>query len=114
MRLGTSRQTRSWRPRHSGPAARGWPLLFAAYDGASALELVAQIPDTSLLVTNTRLGIVHGPELIRRTRELRPGMAILHVIHQDGLAPELIPDVLNLQEPFTPEELLVVVRALLH
>jgi DNA-binding response OmpR family regulator len=88
--------------------------VFAAYDGASALELVAQIEGVSLLVTNTRLGIVHGPELIRRTRELRPGMAILHVVHQDGPAQDLLANVLNLREPFTPEELLVVVRGLLH
>jgi DNA-binding response OmpR family regulator len=88
--------------------------VFAAYDGASALELVAQIPGVSLLVTNTRLGIVQGPELIRQTRELQPGMAILHVIHEDGLAQDLLADVLNLREPFTAEELLIVVRALVR
>jgi CheY-like chemotaxis protein len=88
--------------------------VFAAFDGASALELVARIPDISLLVTNTRLGVVDGPELMRRTRQLRPSMAILHVVHEGGSETRLFPDVLNLREPFTEDALMMVVRALLH
>jgi CheY-like chemotaxis protein len=87
--------------------------VFAAYDGASALELVVQLPGVDLLITNTRLGEVDGPELMRRTRELRPGMPILHVIHggdPDGGTP---PDVLILREPFTPDRLLTAVRSLM-
>ena len=41
---------------------------FAAYDGESALELVVLLPDVDLLITNTRLGLVDGAELMRRTR----------------------------------------------
>ena len=55
--------------------------VFAAYDGRSALELITQIPDIDLLITNTRLGAVDGPELMRQTRAVRPGIAILHVVH---------------------------------
>ena len=55
--------------------------VFAAYDGQSALELVALLPDIDILITNTRLGIVDGAELMRRTRQLRPDMPILHVSH---------------------------------
>ena len=36
--------------------------VFAAYDGQSALELVAILPELDLLITNTRLGVVNGPE----------------------------------------------------
>jgi CheY-like chemotaxis protein len=54
--------------------------VFAAYDGLAALELVVLLPDIDLLITNTRLGVVDGPELMRRTREMRPDMPILHVI----------------------------------
>jgi CheY-like chemotaxis protein len=87
--------------------------VFAAYDGASALELVVQLPDVDLLITNTRLGVVDGLELMRRTRELRPSMPILHVIH-DGDPHEGTPaDVLTLREPFTRERLLTAVRGLL-
>lgn len=87
--------------------------VFAAYDGRSALELVVQLPDIDILITNTRLGAVDGPELMRRVRELRPDMPILHVIHggdSDGGTP---PDVLTLREPFTPNQLLTAVGSLL-
>lgn len=87
--------------------------VFAAYDGVSALELVAQLPKIDLLITNTRLGVVDGLELMRRTRELQPEMPILHVVHggePDGKVP---PDVLTLREPFTPERLLTAVGSLL-
>ena len=87
--------------------------VFAAYDGQSALELVLQIPRIDLLITNTRLGAVDGPELMRRTRELRPGLPILHVVHggqPDGDTP---PDVPTIREPFTPNQLLLVVGSLL-
>jgi CheY-like chemotaxis protein len=89
--------------------------VFAAYDGLSALELVAELPRIDLLVTNTRLGFVDGPTLMRRTRELNPSMPILHVVHRgspdDNGRP---PDVLTLREPFTPEQLLAAVRSLVH
>lgn len=66
-----------------------------------------------LLITNTRLGVVEGPELIRKTRERRPEMPILHVIHGNDPADGTPPDVVTLQEPFTPEHLLAAVRNLL-
>ena len=87
--------------------------VFAAYDGQSALELVAQLPDVDILITNTRLGVVDGPELMRRTREMRPDMPILHVIHQGQPTDDTPPDVLSLREPFTPNQLLTAVGALL-
>lgn len=87
--------------------------VFAAYDGESALELVAQLPRIDLLITNTRLGFVDGPELMRRTRELRPGMPILHVVHRGTSEEAGPPDVLTLREPFTPIQLLTAVGSLL-
>jgi CheY-like chemotaxis protein len=87
--------------------------VFAAYDGQSALELVAQLPNIDMLITNTRLGAVDGLELMRRTRELRPDMPILHVIHSgdaDGANPFAV---MTLREPFTPNQLLLVVGSLL-
>ncbi len=87
--------------------------VFAAYDGRSALELIAQLPDIDLLITNTRLGAVDGPELIRQTRELRPGMPILHVVHHGDPGDGTPPDVPTLREPFTPNDLLMVLGSLL-
>jgi CheY-like chemotaxis protein len=86
--------------------------VFAAFDGRSALELVATLPAVNLLVTNTRLGFVDGPELMRRSRELQPGLPIIHVVSQrDEQAPL---DVLTLVEPFTSEELMTAVRSLVR
>jgi two-component system, OmpR family, response regulator CpxR len=86
--------------------------VFAAFDGQSALELVATLPFINLLVSNTRLGFVDGPELMRRARELQPGLPILHVVSgRDGKAPLDVP---TLKEPFTPEELMTAVRSLVH
>src|SRR5205814_5100265 len=88
--------------------------VFAAFDGVSALELVEMLPFVHLLITNTRLGSVDGPELMRRAREARPGLPIMHIVHAreaDGGAPV---DVLTLAEPFTSEQLLTGVRALMH
>ena len=87
--------------------------VFAAYDGQSALELVVQLPSIDLLITNTRLGRVDGPELMRRTRALRPGMPILHVIHGGQRDDGTPPDVPILREPFTPNQLLTVVGCLM-
>jgi CheY-like chemotaxis protein len=80
--------------------------VFAAYDGSAALELAEYIPDLDLLVTNTRLGNVDAPELIRRVRRAKPWLAILHV--GDSLPPADAPlaHVPTLREPFTSEELL--------
>ncbi len=87
--------------------------VFAAYDGQSALELVLQLPDIDLLITNTRLGIVDGATLMRETRQLRPDLPILHVAHEPaerGITPPGVP---TLNEPFTPNQLLLVVGSLL-
>jgi CheY-like chemotaxis protein len=87
--------------------------VYAAYDGESALELVTLLPAIDLLITNTRLGVVDGLELMRRTRELRPGMPILHIVHDGDPHGGTPPDVLTLREPYTPTQLLTAVRSLL-
>ena len=87
--------------------------VYAAYDGQSALELVALLPNIDLLITNTRLGVVDGPELMRRTRKMRPDLPILHVVHGDDPDGETPPGVPTLREPFTPNQLLTAVGRLL-
>jgi CheY-like chemotaxis protein len=87
--------------------------VFAAYDGLSALELVVQIPGIDLLITDTRLGVVDGPELMRRTREMKPDLPILHVVHGNDPDADTPPGVPTLREPFTPNQLLTAVGGLL-
>jgi CheY-like chemotaxis protein len=87
--------------------------VFAAYDGAAALELVVQLPHVDLLITNTRLGIVDGAMLMRETRRLRPNLPILHVTHEPPEADVTPPGVPILNEPFTPGQLLIAIGNLL-
>jgi CheY-like chemotaxis protein len=87
--------------------------VFAAYDGESAFELVTLLPDLNLLITNTRLGRVNGPELMRRTRHLKPDLPILHVAHVDDQEDGTPPGVPTLHEPFTPQELLGLISTLI-
>lgn len=87
--------------------------VFAAYDGQSALELVVQLPNIDLLITNTRLGVMDGFELMRRVRELKPGLPILHVVHRKDPEGDTPPGVPVLREPFTPNQLLLAIGSLL-
>ena len=86
--------------------------VFAAYDGDSACEIALLIPDLQLLITNTRLGTMSSRELIRRVRQEKPELPILHVGEPLPEAAGLLVDAPTLREPFTPEQLLAAVEAL--
>jgi two-component system cell cycle sensor histidine kinase/response regulator CckA len=90
--------------------------VFQAYDGLAALELTLGLRQIDLLVTNTSMPGMNGPELIRQVREKLPTLPILYVKNLDspGGVPEgLPPDVPILPEPFTAEQLIAAVRPLL-
>ena len=95
------------------PLREAGHCVFAAYDGDSAFELVSQIPDIDLLITNTRLAGLDGAKLMRQTRQLRPDLPILHVAHGQQDADVTPPGVPTLGEPFTPNQLLLAVGSLL-
>jgi DNA-binding response OmpR family regulator len=88
--------------------------VFQAYDGLATYGLAVELPDVQLLIVNTQLGDMDGLELIDHVRKKLPAVAILHL----GTAPEdmrrLSPEVPNLAEPFTAEQLLAAVGPLLH
>lgn len=86
--------------------------VFAAYDGESACEIALLIPDLQLLITNTRLGTMSSRELIKRVRREKPELPILHVGGPLQEADELLLDVPTLREPFTADQLLAAVEAL--
>jgi CheY-like chemotaxis protein len=86
--------------------------VFSVQDGRSALELAIQLPNIDLLITNTRMGVMDGAELIRHVRYMRPNVRILHVVESDDDGASS--DVRLLREPFTPEELLAAVGGLLR
>jgi DNA-binding response OmpR family regulator len=85
--------------------------VFAAYDADSACEIALLIPELHLLITNTRLGTASGRELIRRVRQEKPELPILHLGEPLAEPDSLLLDVPTLREPFTPEQLLAAVEA---
>src|SRR4051794_17115366 len=80
---------------------------------ASQRTMILQLPDIDLLISNTRLGVIDGAELMRRTRKTRPDMPILHVVHGNDPDGDTPPGVPILHEPFTPNQLLLAVGKLL-
>lgn len=90
--------------------------VFQAYDGLAALELTLSLREIDLLITNTSMPGLRGPELIRQVREKLPTIPILYIRNldsADGGPDGLPPDVPTLHEPFTAEQLLAAVRPLL-
>jgi len=91
--------------------------VFHAYDGQAAYELALALQTIDLLITNTKMPGLQGPELIRRLRTLMPALPILYIRNQGTAAgsPDGLPaDVPTLSEPFTAEELLAQVGRLLQ
>jgi two-component system, cell cycle sensor histidine kinase and response regulator CckA len=91
--------------------------VFQASDGLAALELSLSLRNVDLLITNTHMPEMNGPQLIRQVRRQLPNLPILSVKNADaehgGVPDGLPPDVPTLQEPFTAEQLLDAVRPLL-
>ena len=85
--------------------------VFAAYDGLSACELAEYIPNLDLVISNTRMKTLKAPELIRRVRSVKPWLAILHM--GDPLPAGRLTGVPSVREPFTSDELLDAISALL-
>jgi DNA-binding response OmpR family regulator len=91
--------------------------VFQAYDGQAAYELALALRDIDLLITNTHMPGLNGPELIRYVRAELPTLPILYVKNQghSTKVPDGLPaDVPTLSEPFTPEQLLAAVAPLLQ
>ena len=90
--------------------------VFQAYDGQAAYELALALRDIDLLITNTEMPGLKGPELIRRIRALLPALPILYIKNQEKstVGDGLPADVPILNEPFTAEQLLAAVRPLLQ
>lgn len=91
--------------------------VFQAHDGQAAFELALGLRGIDLLITNTQMPGMNGPELIRHVRALLPALPILYIKNQETSAnvrDRLPADVPTLSEPFTAEQLLAAVRPLLQ
>jgi len=86
--------------------------VFQAYDGLAAEELCTILADVSLLVLNTEGTGMNTPALVRRIRDQKPGLAILHI--GTTPIPGMPDDVISLDERFTAAKLLDTVAELLR
>jgi hypothetical protein len=85
--------------------------VFQAHDGLAAQELCIQLPEISLLILNTYGTGIEVGDLIRTVRAGKPGLAVLHI--GSDIPAGLPADVPTLPEPFTPDDLLLAVKALM-
>ena len=98
-------------------SAKGY-TVFEAESGEAALELLASGPaNFDLLITDVVMPAMHGPTLLRRARETRPGMkAILISGYAEDVfrgSLESAEDVRFLPKPFSLKELAGAVKAVL-
>jgi two-component system, cell cycle sensor histidine kinase and response regulator CckA len=90
--------------------------VFQAYNGRAAYDLSLHLKTVDLLIPNTRMPGLQGPELIRYVRERLPALPILYVRNhgQPATPPDDLPaDVPTLAEPFTERQLVDAVGQLL-
>ena len=92
--------------------------VFQAYDGLRAVQLAVGLKVCDLVISNTRVGGLPGPDLIAELRDYLPDLAILYLAHPDHSTPEIegeLPaNVPILREPFTADDLRAMVGRLLN
>jgi CheY-like chemotaxis protein len=87
-----------------------------ATDGMEGLEMALARP-YDLVVTNSRMPMLSGEQMVGALRRQRPHQAILHVSGSQGMTSQpdhLPPDVPTLCKPFSPETLVDAVRRTIH
>lgn len=87
--------------------------VFALYNGLSACQATTSLAVLDLLITNSRMADLGAPELIRRVRQVKPDLLILHLGDPLPAGDAALAGVPGLREPYTPERLLMVVGELL-
>lgn len=58
-------------------AGHNWEVVAQASDGECALEVLAQFPDTDMLITDVRMPIMNGIDLIREVRKTNHKIKII-------------------------------------
>lgn len=85
--------------------------VFQAYDGRAAEELCIELPNIELLVLNTMGSGFDLGDLVRKVREHRADLPVLHI---GNSVPEGLPaDVPTLGEDFSADSLLLAVNSLI-
>ena len=91
--------------------------VFQAYDGQTALSLALGLKVCDLVISNTRVGGIAGPDLVDELRLHLPDPAIVYLadrgqsqLELEGRLPDDVP---ILREPFTATQLRAVVASVL-
>jgi DNA-binding response OmpR family regulator len=84
-------------------------IVDEASDGLAGWELARSTPDLDLVITDSRMPRLSGPELVRRLRELNPLLPVLQLSGSER-RPMVIP---TLFKPFDIKDLVQAVRELL-
>lgn len=85
--------------------------VFQAYDGLAAEELCVQLDEIELLVLNTVGSGLDLATLVRKVRQTRPALPILHI--GNSVPVGLPADVPTLSEAFDADSLMLAVNELL-
>ena len=92
--------------------------VFQAYDGQSAIRLAVGLKVCDLVISNTRVDGIASSQIIAELRKHLPAVPVLYLANPDHSTPalerELPADVPILREPFSANELCVVVHSLLQ
>lgn len=92
--------------------------VFQAYDGQTAIDLALGLKVCDLVISNTRVGGIAGPDLIDELRLHQPDLPVVYLANHGGsgfdLERRLPGDVPILREPFTADELRTTVRSVLE
>jgi DNA-binding NtrC family response regulator len=92
-------------------------MVVHAYDGLSAVELALSLDTCHLVISNTRVDGTARVDLIHELRKRLPKLPVLYLANIGRSTPEIerrLPvDVPILREPFTADELRLVIDRLL-
>jgi CheY-like chemotaxis protein len=89
---------------------QGYPTLDAA-QGDEAVTIASRFPaQIHLLITEMVLPQMNGPEILSRIRHVQPDIRVLNM---SGYSAEDLGQQIDIQKPFTAEELLTKVREIL-
>ena len=93
---------------------RGYDVVEAG-DGLAGLDLVrsASLP-FHLVITNSRMPHIDGPELAERLRELDPKLPIIHLSGSHSAHNSMPPDVPTLFKPFNMSDLVIEAEELME
>ena len=88
----------------------GYEVIAADNGRVALMALTSADPPFDVVITDSRMPVMSGPELIERIRATQPGIRIIQASGDDRPPAR---GVINLLKPFMPDELVAAVRRVL-